>query len=186
MRKRLVAAVTLGLLASALVIQAPAAHAANVETFAGAAECKVTLQFPNPAGGAATCNGTIGPIGVGASVNTGTNPPSATTTVCVTVAKPCTFTANVAAYTEPCPIPSLPLVPPLVGTANGTFTVSDGTNSSTFGFTWVRVGLTAVLVPALGGQSAGVAAFVPTPPLGTCQAPLPLTAEVVGVAAGVK
>jgi hypothetical protein len=175
MKKKILAALAMSLLAGALVIQAPPAHA---DTFAGGAECKVHLNvWPAPSG-TATCSGNLlpGQNAVGVGVHGGSP------VVCVPGASPCTFTANVSNYTEPC----LPAgIPPPAGTATGTFTVTQGSNSSTFGFTWVRVGVAAVLVPALGGESAGVAAFVPVQTnLGTCLAPAPLDAEVVGVAAG--
>jgi hypothetical protein len=177
MKKKILAALALSVLAGALVVQAPAAHA---NTFAGGAECKVHLgTWPAPSG-TATCSGNL--LGSSNSVGVGFGPGGANAEVCVLTASPCTFTANVSNYTEPC----LPAgIPPPAGTATGTFTVTQGSNSSTFGFTWVRVGVTAVLVPALGGESAGVAAFVPLQAnLGTCLAPAPLDAEVVGVAAG--
>lgn len=93
-------------------------------------------------------------------------------------------------YSEPC----LANEPPLTGEASGTAHL--GTLSGDVydvDFDWLRVGLVAVVThttgPDAGGHShagatAGVAAFAPVPPLGTC-APNgadKLTAEVVGLA----
>jgi hypothetical protein len=168
MKKRIMSLLALALVAGALVIPASPAQA----SFVGAAHCQVQLgSWPNGAGGSADCNSTLGLV-----VGVKTDPPQA----CVPAAAPCTFNAHVNSYSEPCPVPNLPLVPPLVGFANGTLNVN-GQQVGTFN--WVRVGLTAVIVPTGGGSSAGVAAFVPQPPFGNCQASLPLTAQVVGVAA---
>ena len=92
-------------------------------------------------------------------------------------------------YSEPC----LAGEPPLLGNASGTATLGSSAGPISVQFDWVRVGLTAVVVtsgPTAGGHAhdgagAGVAAFVPLPPLGTCSpgGSLPLTAQVVGAAA---
>ena len=92
-------------------------------------------------------------------------------------------------YSEPCFLGE----PPLLGNASGTATLGSSAGPISVTFDWVRVGLTAVVVTSgpnagghdHGGAGAGVAAFAPLPPLGTC-APggsIPLTAQVAGVAA---
>jgi hypothetical protein len=89
---------------------------------------------------------------------------------------PCQFEASIDAYNEVC----VANLPPLFGTASGRLYVDGG---DVGGYNWLRIGLTAILVPLAPGTSAGVAAFLPLPPIPTCAAPGPLTAEVVGAAA---
>lgn len=154
MSKKVVAVILLGVLLGAFM----GIPAAQANPFAGVITCSVTLpSFPNPAGGAATCDGTA----------SGVSPKA----VC---APTCAFTARVNAYSEPCLVP---VGFPILGTANGRMIV-DGTDIGSFN--WVRVGLTAVLVPP---DTAGVAAFAPTSsPIPSCgAAPGPITATVVGL-----
>jgi hypothetical protein len=182
LRKTASLLLSLGVIAGALFIPATAAHA----TFAGVAGCQANLpQWPTtsaqsasdcadgslPTDGLAIGAGIIGGSPRGCAVWANTNPPSG--------GFRCKFRASISSYQETCVGP----LPPALGTASGTITVTDTSdNASTSApYSWVRVGLTAVIVPG-GGNAAGVAAFVPVPPLGTCAAPLPLTAHVVGAA----
>lgn len=159
--KKIAMLLSVGLLAGALVLPAAPAHA---RPFAGAAKCDVTLSvWPSPNGAGGSCDGTAFGVDVGASATC--LPPGG-----------CTFSASVDHYNETC-APGGQLPP--VGTADGTLTVN-GNNEG--GYNWLRVGLTAVLVPVAPGTSAGVALFQPHLPLPTCAAPGPLTATVVGVA----
>jgi hypothetical protein len=95
---------------------------------------------------------------------------------------PCVMTASFT-YTEPCPSPPPPGLPPQGG-AVGSFTVSRGAVAFFSGtFAWVRNGTNAAITvtsvtmdngPAPGtatGSGSGTANFVPDLPLGTCQAP---------------
>lgn len=146
-------------------------------------------EWPSP-GNSGTCGG--GPANAGATVH-GTTPSTSTS-------MSATFT-----YSEPC----LANEPPLAGFASGN---ADFGGGNTVDFTWIRVGLTAVVVvndlnsgghnhnlvadtpapaDAFIGDSvagAGVAAFVPLPQFGTCEIPDDLRAAVVGAgaAAGVE
>ena len=160
--KKIAMLLSMGLIAGAMVLPAAPAHAA----FVGAGTCEAHLSvWPTSAGTDGDCSGgTLPNVVVGA--NTGGQ-----------TCAPCAFTASVVHYNETCgPQGTLP---PL-GTADGTL-FADGTPQGTYN--WLRVGLTAVLVPVAPGTSAGVAAFLPHPPLPTCAAPGPLSASVVGVAA---
>ena len=153
MKKKFAALVVSGLLMGLIV----APTAAEARPFAGVATCNV--QLPNwPGSGSAGCSGTA--VGVDVA-----NP-----TVC---AATCSFFARVDNYGETCVLGE----PPLVGTANGEMFAA---GQSIGRFTWLRVGLTAVLVPP---DAAGVAAFAPlTVPPPTCENPGPLNAQVAGVA----
>jgi hypothetical protein len=172
MKKRISLLLTFGVIAGALILPANAAHA----TFAGAAGCQANLpQWPTTsAQSAPDCGGGALPtdgLAVGAGIIGGTP------TACIPTA--CSFKASISSYQETCVGP----LPPALGTASGTITVTRNADGQTTSapYSWVRVGLTAVIVPG-GANAAGVAAFVPVPPLGTCAAPLPLTAHVVGAA----
>jgi hypothetical protein len=159
--KRISMLLAMGLVAGALVLPAAPAHA----SFAGVAKCDVTLgTWPTTTtlSNATPC--------AGQAVGVATGSPTA----CVG-ASLCTFSASVDHYNETCAGGQLP---PL-GTADGTLTVNGQDQGS---YNWLRVGLTAVLVPLAPGTSAGVAAFVPHPPLPTCDAPGSLLATVVGAA----
>ena len=154
--KKISVLVAIGLIASAFVLPSSPAKA---NPFGGAAQCEITLPvFPTTGrtGVDDNCDGVAVGIDLGGP------------TPCVA----CTFSADVAGYNETC----VPPLPPPLGFADGTIT-----SPVTSRFQWVRAGLTAVL---LVPQTAGVAAFAPLPPIGTCGAPGPLTAEVVGVAFG--
>lgn len=162
--KKIATLLSVGLIAGAMLLPAAPAHAA----FAGAAKCDVTLPtWPTTttqAGG--DCDG---------QVLLGAQVPPVPPQTCTPVA-PCSFKATVDHYNETCgPQGTLP---PL-GTADGTLFVN---GQSEGGYNWVRVGLTAVLVPVAPGASAGVAVFEPHLPLPTCAAPGSLTATVVGAA----
>lgn len=168
--KRLSGLLVLALVGAAFVLPSAPAHA----RFVGAAKCDVTLgvwptttTLSNSTDCTGSAYGTDGSVSLSCLV-TGT-PPS--------VSAGCSFDASVSHYLEVCGPGG---TPPPIGTADGTLTVN-GTNQG--GYNWVRVGLTAVLVPVAPGSSAGVAAFVPHQPIPTCAAPGPLTATVVGVAA---
>lgn len=160
LKKTLVPLLLVVAILGAFVLPATSASAAP---FAGVGQCAVNLpQWPTTAPqGAPDCVG----IAVGAGVFGGSPTPCAG----------CEFRATVAQYSEPCVAGE----PPLVGFANGR--LSAGGND-VGGYNWIRVGLTAVLVPLAPGTTVGVAAFAPLPPLGTCANPLPLTANVIGVA----
>jgi hypothetical protein len=129
-----------------------AAHA----QFAGALTVDCTLAFPSP-GGNTNCSGS----GFGAT---------AAPAACVG----CTVTVN-ASYSEPCPVP---VGFPVLGLASGTISAGGETGE----FDWVRVGVTAVIVP-LTGDSAGVGILVPHAPVGDCSAPNP-SQEITVVAVG--
>lgn len=179
--KKIALLLSAGLVAGALVLPATPAHA----TFAGAATCDVTLDiWPTTAtrANSSSCTGTA--VGVATTipgippVPPVPPPPPPPLATCPHAGVPptqCTFEATVGAYNETCVGP----LPPPVGTASGNLIV-DGTPQGTYN--WLRVGLTAVLVPVAPGTSVGVAAFLPHPPIPTCAAPGPLTATVVGVA----
>jgi hypothetical protein len=161
--KKIGVLLAVALIAAAFVVPASPAKA---NPFVGAAECEITLPVW-PTTGANTSGPVCGGQAVGVDA---TNP-----TGCLT---PCGFSATVASYNETCvtlppPLPQSGLPPPL-GFANGTIT--SPVNSD---FNWIRVGLTAVIVPP---ETAGVAAFAPLPPLPSCGAASSLTAQVVGVA----
>ena len=109
------------------------------------------------------------------------------------------FVGAAAKYSETCTFNE-----PLNGKANGTFSASNirsiqpaGVASSTgTAFVWTRIGSTALInltggrinLPngtfALGNRGTAAAAFAPTGPIppGTCTAPKPLKATIVGVA----
>ena len=168
--KKIAMLISMGLVAGALVIPAAPARAAFA-AFAGAGTCEAHFSlWPTPWGTGADCGSSskgVPNVVLGAS-NSGP----------MTCA-PCSFTASIDHYSEPTACG--PVLPPL-GTADGTL-YADGQPQGTYN--WLRVGLTVVLVPVAPGTSAGVAAFVPEPPLPTCVAPGPLNAEIVGVAARV-
>jgi hypothetical protein len=160
--KKLAVMLSVALVAGAFVIPASPAKA---QPFVGAAECRITLPVwpttgPNTSGPVCNSATPIGAVGVDAGGSQ----------VCAPVASPCNFSATVASYNETCVNP----LPPPLGFANGTITSPINAD-----FNWVRVGLTAVLVP---GETAGVAAFAPLPPVPSCGAAGTLTAQVVGVA----
>jgi len=140
-------------------------------------QCTASLSpWPSP-GASGTCSGTAGGIIVvnAEIVNCGLNG--------------CSFSASFG-YNEPCPVAAP--APPPAGLADGTFTVTNGTDTVDGSFSWVRVGATAVITlspthydgqPA-SGVGAAVAAFVPTNGPGTCAAPQSTqTASVVAVGA---
>ncbi len=153
---------------SLLVISAGPASASDGSPAAGAFvfSCTANLpEWPSP-GNSGNCNNLVS---AGAGVH-GTTPFTATSLNA-------TFD-----YNEPCVLAE----PPVAGFANGTATLG----AAEVDFSWVRVGLVAVITtgaPRFGhdhtGAGAGVAAFAPLPPLGTCAAPAPLTAIVAGVGA---
>ena len=109
------------------------------------------------------------------------------------------FVGAAAKYSETCTFNE-----PLNGKANGTFSASNirsitpaGTaNLSGTNFVWTRIGTTALInltggtlfLPAgkvaTGNRGTAAAAFAPTSPIppGTCTAPKPLKATIVGVA----
>lgn len=164
-KKKFAVLLALGVIAGALTVTAPPAHAALV----GGVKCHVRLDvWPSP-GGSASCQGNV--VGVAA------NP----TEVCAVPL--CTFQADVA-YQEPCPVPGVPL-PPVLGFAQGRYSIN---GSDRGGIDWTRVGVVAVVLPKGSGNSAGVAAFAPTPgqTLGQCSpgVPLPLEADIVAAAVG--
>ena len=169
MRKKITGLIALALIAGAMVVPASPAKA---DSYAGVGHCVANLPaWPLDSGSGGSCSGGLLAAGVGLT-------DSRSPVVCAPTA--CTISATVDQYQEPCLIPG---EPPLIGTANGTLTITangplPGSTSSRYN--WVRVGLTAVL---LYPETAGVAAFVPLPPLGSCGAPLPLNAHVVGIAA---
>jgi len=159
-------------------------------------QCTVTLNpWPSPSG-SATCTGTAG--GVIVIVDTSKTPPVEVINCGVNA---CNFSATVG-YDEPCPPPLDTLdVPPPIGFADGSFTVTDGTDTLDGQLSWTRVGATAAvtLVPtdykegavthSASGAGAAVAAFAPTsaigttPVIGTCAHPTATTALVVAVGA---
>lgn len=138
-RRLTVAFVAVLIALAASLVAAPTASAAG----AGVITCTATLPaFPSNAtlfqtNNTGSCNGTWA---------------GATTNAPGTVTGP--FTANFA-YGEPCP--------PVAGVANGTanFRNAAGTVIDSQPFSWVRVGLTAVLVLDVGSAAA---VFVPTNP----------------------
>jgi hypothetical protein len=168
--KKIPLLMSIALLAGALLNPSSPAKA---QPFAGAASCSITLPVwpttgPNTSG--PVCEGTA--VGADAA-RAGSDP-----LYCWASSHPppphgeigCTIRVRVARYNETCVNP----LPPPLGFADGTIEepiVAD--------FNWVRVGLTAVLVP---GETAGVAAFAPLPPIPSCGASGTLTAQVVGVA----
>jgi hypothetical protein len=160
--KKLIGLVALTAIVGAMLIPGTPASA---ETKAGAAAgtCSVTLAWPG-SGSADSCKGTA----VGAVVPGGPT--------CVA----CPFEATVASYSEDC----FAQEPPLLGEASGTLSL-DG--QAVADYDWLRVGLVAVLTldPTGDGtvdDGAGVAAFVPLPPLGACNDPNEaMTAQVTGV-----
>lgn len=108
------------------------------------------------------------------------------------------FTGAAAKYSETCTANE-----PLNGKANGTFFVNGlrsitpaGTASGQAAFIWTRIGSSALInlsagkitLPggklATGSRGTAAAVFAPTKPIptGTCTAPKPLTATIVGVA----
>jgi hypothetical protein len=168
--KKLSLLLAVALIAGAFVIPATTAEA---QPFAGAATCSITLPVwpttgPNTSG--PVCEGTA----VGADAATAGSDPlrcwAGASAPPPNARVGCRIRVRVASYNETCVNP----LPPPLGFANGTIEepiVAD--------FNWVRVGLTAVLVP---GETAGVAAFAPLPPIPSCGASGSLTAQVVGVA----
>jgi hypothetical protein len=153
--KKIAVLLSVGLIASAFVIPASPVKA---NPFAGVASCTIDLpEWPTDG------DNTSGPTCDGIAVGINVSPP----TTCAT----CEFHAKVDVYNETC----VPPLPPLIGSATGEIT-----SPVTSSFSWTRVGLVAVLT--LPGNTQGVAAFVPHPPLGTCGASAPLTADVVGIA----
>ena len=181
MKKKLISLAVASLVLGALILPATSAHAATAGAAAGT--CQVTLPtWPTPAGGGPTCgNGSLqGPAGPSVpvpGVAIGAFLPGGP--ICLPT---CTFSASVVNYAEGCQAGE----PPLTGTADGTLFLN-GTPVATY--EWTRVGLTAVIVvhpiPASTvSAGAGVAAFLPLPPLPTCANPGSLTAQVVGAVFG--
>jgi hypothetical protein len=188
MRRRLLAVVSLPtiMLAGSMAlanVTPVAASATGAVVFEGAAALPVF-----PGSGAGVLNGTA--AGTVAGV-VGTAPYAA-----VFAAAPLNANFN---YVETCPA-AVP-VPPATGAANGAFVVTNGTAVGALtspatlrgNFAWTRVGLVAVIVTSgttvTGGNgvvASGVlpdvsaAVFVPLPPVGTCTAPGPQNAVVVG------
>lgn len=172
MSRKLVALILMGLLIGAVFVPATA----QAGTAVGAVSCKTDAFTWPGAGGGFSCTGNA--FGVDASA--GAN--------CVVGAGTagCAFRADVATYSELCGVD--PNVPPVAGFATGSLHLdhdNNGTLEAHGTFNWVRVGLTAVLLP-LGADSVGVAAFVPhtsTPGVvPTCNAPdTGFTADVAGV-----
>lgn len=164
MTKKIAALAIFGLLAAAIALPASPAHAAP---FAGAALCTTDLpEWPASAPQSA-------PDCVGTSVGAGLG------VVCLPT---CAFRATVEQYDEQCTLNE----PPLIGTANGTMYVDPGSGEVEVGdYNWTRVGVAALVLPVSGATVAGVAAFVPSIPLGTCAAPArPFHVTVAGVAVG--
>lgn len=180
--------IALLLLSSALVVggfilPAAPAHAA----LTGAATCDVTLDTWPTTTVSVNSSGCVGMVlGMHCGVNILPIPPGPgldcpiPPLTCIVHTSPpsvgCSFDASVDHYQETC----VGGLPPPLGTADGRLTV-DGQAAGTYN--WLRVGLTAILVPLGPGSTAGVAAFVPHPPIPTCAAPGQLTATVVGFAA---
>jgi hypothetical protein len=165
--------------------------------------CEADLPtFPSPAGGGVCDPGLVpaSALGVGAGIDAQGDP--------YVVTGLGTFNASFN-YNETCPPgPALPLPPP-VGTAVGSASITGLTavhGTATMGaridtqFRWVRVGLTAVIItfntritfsnghiavsasPASGtADDGGGAAFVPIPTPGNCAAPAHTRAVVAGV-----
>lgn len=161
-RQRLVA-VIVAAVGGLGVFSAPSATANPADVGDIAFNCSITLTFPAPSGGSATCNGTWNGVIVDGGVHTGG-----------------LLTATVT-YNEPCP--------PLLGTATATVVLSDGSWSTTEYITWTRVGVTAAITisDTPGGlpDGAGVAAFEVIPPATSLIPPCPgasVTANVVGSA----
>ncbi|HEY7873803.1 MAG TPA: hypothetical protein VIG64_01645 [Actinomycetota bacterium] len=161
--KKLIGLIALTAIVGAMLVPATSASAAKVGAAAG--ECQVTLAWPG-SGGAGDCTG----LAVGGVF---LDHPCLPT---------CVFTATVESYGEEC----FAGEPPLLGDATGELKL-DGTTVGRYN--WLRVGLVAVLTvnpegdPSVNGAEAGagVAAFVPQPPLGACNAPNPaMKALVVG------
>lgn len=179
-------ALALGVVAS-LTVGSAGAAAAEIATAPAAGAfvftCEADLpEWPSP-GNTGNCDG--GPVNAGVIVH-GTTPTTSTT-----------MSAQGFNYSEPCVLSE----PPLVGFADGNANFGGGNSVD---FTWVRVGLTAVVVvndlkadggshylvdgvPVVGTVAgAGLAAFAPIPGpdgLGTCEDPAPLTAIVAGAGA---
>lgn len=172
--KKIALLLSVALVAGAFVLPAAPARA----SFAGGATCDVTLDvWPTTATRANSTDCVGEALGVSSDMSQ-----SAAKSCGIHVWGPppqydfdCDLWASIAAYNETCVGP----LPPPLGTASGTLTV-DGRDEG--GYNWLRVGLTAIIVPVAPGTSAGVAAFVPHPPIPTCAAPGPLLATVVGVA----
>jgi hypothetical protein len=163
--KKLVGLVAVVAIIGAMLLPGTPASAAKVGAAVG--QCEVTLAWPG-SGGANPCTG-VAAGGVFLDH------------VCVPL---CNFSASVAGYGEEC----FAGEPPLLGNANGTLFL-DGTPVGSY--EWLRVGLVAVLTVDPDGSGteagAGVAAFVPQPPLGACNAPNPaMKAEVVGAVLAVQ
>lgn len=145
LNRKIVALVMLGLMVGALFAPS-AAHA----QFAGGLRVDCTLAFPNPSGSNVTCTGEGYGVTAGAEV-------------CLPAVSPCGVTVQVDNYSEPCPVP---VGFPVLGTADGSITAAGESGD----FDWVRVGVTAVIVP-LTGDSAGVGVLIPHQPLGDCSSP---------------
>jgi hypothetical protein len=114
-----------------------------------------------------------------------------TLSACITTGG-CSLSSSSFSYTESC-LPGQTAGAPPLGTATGPVTVADGANTYISGtFSWIRVGLTAVITfttsTPSGGTGAAVAAFVPTLPIGSC-APggtvVNQSAVVVGIGGGI-
>src|SRR5438552_980522 len=143
MRKALLMLTVAGLVAAFAIPPVAQASVSGVTEVA----CRTTLLHWPTASGTGTCSKvTVGAIGAGAGVTT-TNVPYA-------VAAANSYVSSSFTYSEPCPVPGVPLTP-LVGFANGTITakgltaVVKTTKTSAYEsekFSWARVGLVAVIV----------------------------------------
>ncbi len=175
----------------ALVIGLPGPAGASV-TGATVFNCNVSLPvWPTPSGPAVNCVGKNSGYLQGRT----TAPASAYKVAAVNAG----FVGAAATYSETCTFNE-----PLNGKANGTFSSSGLTSitpagsasSSGTAFVWTRIGSTALInltggtifLPggkqAKGSRGTAAAAFAPTSPIppGTCTAPKPLKATIVGVA----
>lgn len=166
MKRIIVVLAVIGMLAAALLPASPAqAQTAGV----GLAGCQVNLAVWPGSGSNDPCG--AGSLPTDGKV-TGVIIDNGTPLSCL---PSCSFEASVDSYGEEC----FQNEPPLIGDAAGTMDINGG--QLTPSYEWARVGLTAVITTA-GPTGAGVAAFLPVPPLPTCAAPGALTAHVIGAA----
>ncbi|HEY7873802.1 MAG TPA: hypothetical protein VIG64_01640 [Actinomycetota bacterium] len=170
---------SIGLIALTAVVGAmlvPATSASAAKVGAGVGECRVTLAWPG-SGGAGDCTG----LAVGGVF---------LDHLCLPT---CALAASVDSYSNIC----IGGLPPLIGEARGTLSL-DGSHIGSYH--WVRVGAIAVItvdpadpsaVETAGSSTvdtgAGVAAFLPLPPFGTCANPNPaMSVEIAGAVFAVQ
>jgi hypothetical protein len=174
--KKLVGLVAVVAILGAMLLPTTQASAATAGAAVGA--CQITLQWPEtgPSSDPEGCG--AGLPGEGSAV--GALLPGGP--VCLPL---CTFHASVPYYLEDCIL----TLPPLLGEAAGQLFLN---GEPVADYTWQRVGLVAVITVDPTGEGppvdhgAGVAAFVPEPPLGACNNPVQMKAHVAGAVFAVQ